>query len=99
MSTPKAFIHCLELTSDFVPETAEFLSDLLNNVILHGSVANEKNISLTVTENIILSGRAWLSSPSFSGYKNNIVIRENGAIPSRQSNMDKPRFRAVLDQS
>ncbi|KAJ0133609.1 Uncharacterized protein HZ326_23327 [Fusarium oxysporum f. sp. albedinis] len=63
------------------------------------SLMMEKNISLTVTENIILSGRAWLSSPSFSGYKNNIVIRENGAIPSRQSNMDKPRFRAVLDQS
>jgi hypothetical protein len=28
---------------------------------------------------ISLSGRGWYNSPSFSGYKNNIVIKENGA--------------------
>jgi hypothetical protein len=28
---------------------------------------------------ISLSGRGWYNSPSFSGYKNNIVIKESGA--------------------
>jgi hypothetical protein len=28
---------------------------------------------------ISLSGRGWFNSPSFSGYKNNIVIKESGA--------------------
>jgi hypothetical protein len=35
---------------------------------------------------ISLSWRGWFNSPSFSGYKNNIVIKEGGAHPSRQSN-------------
>lgn len=36
--TPKAFIYYLKLTSDFIPKTAKFLSDLLNNIILYGSL-------------------------------------------------------------